>query len=102
MGPNDPLGVTFLPIAGMEAVPVYEAEGGTPVFITDDPYLLSDGLSLMAPLYVVDAGGPTWMDMEGQLMASMPVTGLPPPEPLNAVTNNGIPVTNDGETVING
>lgn len=99
MGPNDPLGVTFLPIAGMEAVPVYEAEGGMPVFITDDPYLLSDGLSLMSPLYVVDAGGPTWMDMEGQLMASMPVTGLTPP---NAVTVDGTPVTNNGETVTNG
>jgi len=102
MGPNDPLGVTFLPVAGMEAVPVYEAEGGTPVFITDEPYLASDGLSLMAPLYVVDAGGPTWMDMEGQLMSSMPVSGLTPPEPEeNAVTVDGIPVTHNGETVTN-
>jgi len=73
MGPNDPLGVTFLPIAGMEAVPVYEAEGGMPVFVTDDPYLLSDGLSLMSPLYVVDAGGPTWVASDGSLQAALPV-----------------------------
>lgn len=102
MGPNEPFGVTFVPVAGMEAVPVYEAEGGMPVFITDEPYLASDGLSLMSPLYVVDAGGPTWMASDGSLQSALPVTGLTPIIPLNAVTVDGIPVTHNGETVTNG
>lgn len=103
MGPNEPFGVTFLPVAGMEAVPVYEAEGGMPVFTTDEPYLASDGLSLMAPLYVVDAGGPTWTISDGSLQSALPVTGLgdSPPIEQEAVTVDGITVTNNGETVTN-
>lgn len=70
---QDKLGVTFIVPEGQEAMPVYEAEGGTPIFVTDEPYLLSDELSLMAPLYVVDAGGPTWTASDGSLQAALPV-----------------------------
>lgn len=67
------LRVTYIVSPGQEPMPVYEAEGGMPVFVTDDPYLLSDGLSLMSPLYVVDAGGPTWVASDGSLQAALPV-----------------------------
>lgn len=71
------LRVTYTVPPGQEPVPVYEAEGGMPVTVGDDPYVLSDGTSLMAPLPVVDAGGPTWTASDGSLQAALPVEITP-------------------------
>lgn len=102
--PDDPLGITYVVPDGQEAIGVYEAEGGIPVVLVDIPYLMADATSLEAPIPVFDAGKPTWLDSAGQLMPSMPVSGLGDTPPLeeNAVTDNGIPVTHNGETVTNG
>ena len=98
--PDDPLGITYVVPDGQEAIGVYEAEGGIPVVLVDTPYLMADATSLEAPIPVFDAGEPTWLDSAGQLMPSMPVSGLTPNEPEeNAVTVDGIPVTHNGEVV---
>lgn len=127
MGPNDPLGITYVVPDGQEAIGVYEAEGGVPVALADDPYVISDGTSLEAPIPVFDAGEPTWLNSAGQLLPALAVTGLEPPmdypwvlesgnwevskywligrpweeTTLNAVTVDGITVTHNGETVTN-
>lgn len=94
------IGVTYLIPEGHEPIPVYDSGDGVPVFITDEPYLLSDGLCLESPIPVVDAGGPTWLARDGSLQAAWAVSGLTPPEPEeNAVTVDGIPVTHNGEIV---
>ena len=97
---QDSIGVTYLVPDGQEPIPVYEVDGGWPVVVTDEPYLLSDGLCLESPIPVVDAGGPTWLARDGSLQAAWAVSGLTPIEPEeNAVTDNGIPVTHNGEVV---
>ena len=97
---RDSIGVTYLVPDGQEPIPVYEVDGGIEVFVTDEPYILSDGLCLESPIPVVDAGGPTWGASDGSLQDAWPVSGLgdiEPPE--NGVTNNGVLVTHNGEVV---
>lgn len=52
---------------------IYEAEGGVEIFVTDEPYLLSDGKTLQPPLYVFDAGGPVFIDSMGNAQKSLAV-----------------------------
>lgn len=73
---KEPLGVTFTVPDGQEATGVYEADGGADVFITDAPYLLSDGVSRQPPLPVKIVDGPTWISVNGSLQKAMPVSGL--------------------------
>lgn len=81
MAEQEPVGVTFEAVPGQSSVGVYEVDDGVPVFVTDDPYLLSDGKTRVAPVPVFDAEGPTYTDGMGNVQAAIPVTGLPEPEP---------------------
>lgn len=74
---KEPLGVTFIVPAGQSATGVYEADGGTDVFETDEPYLLSDGRALMPPLPVVLVEGMTFTDGMGNVQKALGVSGLP-------------------------
>lgn len=75
---DEPLGVTIHPNGSTGAIGVYESAEGLPVFESSVPYLLSDGLSLMAPLPVFNAGGDTFIDSAGNLQSSLAVSGLSP------------------------
>lgn len=77
--PKQPLGVTFDVPAGQEATGVYEAESGVEIFETGAPYLLSDGVSLAAPLPVHFVDGPVFFDSLGKPQAAIPVRGATPP-----------------------
>lgn len=67
----------------VDPVHVYEAEGGMPVFESASPVLMSDGVSLVDPTPVRDAGGPRYLDSLGNAKDAVPVTGLTVnPEPL--------------------
>lgn len=74
------LGVTLTVPAGQEAIGVYDAAGGVPVSIEDDPYLLSDGRSLVSPLPVKVVEGAVYTDSLGNAQTALAVTGLPEPE----------------------
>lgn len=74
----DRMGITFTVPAGVDPVPVYEAEGGIEVFETDDPYLLSDTKTLRAPVPVVDAEGPVWTDAAGNLQDALAISIIAP------------------------
>ena len=76
--PVDPLGVTLTVPAGQSAIGVYEDAAGVQVFETDEPYLLSDGRSLEAPLPIFDAGGSVFQDSMGNAQTALAVTGLGP------------------------
>lgn len=89
--------VTLTVPPGQEATPVYEAEGGLPVELADDPYLDSTGLQV--PLPIVDAGGPVYLVSDGSLQAALAVTGLEPDVPDDGVTHLGVLVTHNGEIV---
>jgi hypothetical protein len=74
--PKEPLGITFVVPDGQEATGVYEVEGGIEIFETDTPYLLSDGITLMPPLPVFDAGGAVFTDSMGNVQRALGVSGL--------------------------
>lgn len=98
--PKEPLGITFVVPAGQEAVGVYEVEGGVEVFETDTPYLLIDGMALMPPLPVFDAGGAIFTDSMGNAQRALGVTGLDPEEPENGVVHQGDHVVHEGVMVV--
>lgn len=52
------LGVTFEEKAGQQTVGVYIDENGAECFVTDEPYLLSDGVTLTEPLPIMIVDGP--------------------------------------------
>lgn len=75
--PTDAIGLTLIAADGDVAIPVYESASGLETFATDDPYLLSDGESLLAPIPVFDAGGATWIDADGNAHDALAVTVVP-------------------------
>lgn len=79
--PTDAIGLTLIVVDGEAAIPVYESDTGLETFATDDPYLLSDGESLLAPIPVFDAGGPVYVDAQGNAADAMPVTYIAPVNP---------------------
>ena len=76
----EPIGVTLDEVEGQESVAVYESDTGLDVFSTDVPYLLSDGVSLQAPMPVFDAGGSVYTDSMGNAQSALAVHGLSPPD----------------------
>lgn len=78
------IGVTFTVPENQDATGVYEHDSGVEVFQTDEPYLLSDGKSLVDPLPVKVVGGPVFLDVMGNAQAAMAVSGLSHP-PINTV-----------------
>lgn len=75
--PTDAIGLTLIVADGEAAIPVYESVDGLETFATDDPYLLSDGQTFLAPLPVFDAGGATWIDADGNAHDALAVTVVP-------------------------
>lgn len=75
-----PLGVTLTVPDGQEATGFYNDPDGVEAFITDEPYLVDDGLQ--SPLPVFDAGGPVFQDSMGNAQASIALNGIDPPEPI--------------------
>lgn len=99
--PKEPLGITFVAPAGQDATGVYEVEGGVEVFETDTPYLLSDGVSLMPPLPIFDAGGPVFIDSMGNVQRALGVKEfVSPEEPENGVVHQGDHVVHEGVMVV--
>lgn len=81
---QDWIGLTAVMQDGVKPIPVYQKDDGIQTFVSDDPYLLQDGKSLMAPIPAVDSGGPIWIDASGNAVDAVPVTIVPgsaPPEP---------------------
>ena len=72
---KQPLGITV----GEVGTGVYEHEAGIEVFQTDTPYLLTDGVSLAAPLPVHFVDGPVFFDSYGNPQAAIPVRVTTPP-----------------------
>lgn len=72
---KQPLGITV----GEGGTGVYEHEAGIETFETDGPYLLSDGVSLAAPLLVHFVDGPVFFDSNGNPQAAIPIRGPAPP-----------------------
>src|SRR5690606_10518501 len=73
---REPIGVTLVVPAGQEAIRVREVEGGEEVFVTDKPYLASDGRTLVAPIPVVVTEDETYRDSAGVLRETWAVSGL--------------------------
>ena len=92
---KQPLGITV----GEGGTGVYEHEAGIETFETEGPYLLSDGVSLAAPLPVHFVDGPVFFDSHGNLQAAIPVRPTAPPVPVNGVTVDGVLVTHQGAIV---
>lgn len=68
------LGITLTVPDGRDATGVYVSVSGIETFISNDPYLLSDGETLMHPLPVFDAGGPSFIDKMGNAQTALAVT----------------------------
>lgn len=101
MGPNDQLGVGGDVPPGQEAVRLLDPAG---TFATDDPYLLADATSLIAPLPFEATESDTYVASDGTLQSSWGAVApyIPPLDqeiPFNAITNQGIPVTFNGAYV---
>ena len=97
--------VTLTAPDGADSVGYVADENGILAAIQDGAYLLSDGLSLVDPLPVFDAGGPSYVTADGRMISSIPLNlSGETTSPINifAVTNGGVFVTNGGEIVTNG
>lgn len=57
---------------------MYRTESGASAFEIDEPYLLSDGISLQSPVPVYDAGAPVGVDASGRPVLSW-LVNLPAP-----------------------
>lgn len=75
---SEPIGVTLEAVEGQDSVAVYESDTGLEVFSVSAPYLLSDGVSLQAPMPVFDAGGSVYTDSMGNAQSALAVSGLTP------------------------
>lgn len=77
--PNtEAIGLTIVATSAEAAMPIYRTASGASAFEIDEPYLLSDGQSLQAPLPVYDAGAPVGVDALGRPVDALPVN-LPAP-----------------------
>ena len=72
------IGVTIVANSAAGAVPMYRTESGASAFEIDEPYLLSDGVSLQSPVPVYDAGAPVGVDASGCPVQSW-LVNLPAP-----------------------
>lgn len=75
---KESIGVIIAPNSAAGAVPMYRTESGASAFEIDEPYLLSDGVSLQSPVPVYDAGAPVGVDALGRPVDALPVN-LPAP-----------------------
>lgn len=84
--PKEPIGLTLIPKEGQSTVPVFLDANGLETFESDDPYLLSDGRSLVGPIPVIVNEGPIWHDSKGSPFNALAVKVLPggdsPPDPI--------------------
>lgn len=100
---NDPLGIGGTVPPGQEAIRLLDPTG---TFETNDPYLLADTTSLIAPIPFESAEDTSYVASDGSLQSSWgaPPAYPPPPTgvPLNAVVNLGQPVTFNGVYVTHG
>lgn len=78
---NEPLGITTNIPDGQSPTPVYQTDTGIPAMRSDIPYQLSDGCTLAKPLPVVDAGGPVWVDYQGNAVSALAINDLTPTPP---------------------
>lgn len=78
---KEPIGITLIPVEGQQSVPVYQDDKGIETFPSDSPYFLKDGKSLEAPMPILDAGGPVWLDASGNAVSSLPVSYIERPNP---------------------
>lgn len=77
--PNtEAIGLTIVATSAEAAMPIYRTPSGASAFEIDEPYLLSDGQSLQAPVPVYDAGAPVGVDSLGRPVDALPVN-LPAP-----------------------
>lgn len=72
---QEKIGITTSVTQGQEPVPVYHSDSGTPAFYSDDPYLLSDGKSLVELWPVVWSDGPFYVDSFGNAKDAVPLSG---------------------------
>lgn len=77
MANQEAIGVTTTVPEGQSPVPVYQDNSGLETFETDAPYLLSNGLSLEAPLPVVVSDGPIWAGADGNPFNALAVKAVP-------------------------
>lgn len=73
---REPIGVTLVVPAGQETIRVRGAESGEEVFVTDKPYLATDGKTLVAPIPVAVTEDETYRDSAGVLRETWVVSGL--------------------------
>lgn len=71
VGKQDPIGIIMTVPDAVDPMPVYDDPAGIAVAVEAGPYLLSDGVSLVDPVPVVDAQGPIWTDAAGQAVDAL-------------------------------
>lgn len=71
---KEPIGITFIVPDNEDPIGVYESDGGIEVFETDEPYLLSDGKSLVDPMPVRMVDGPIYQDTLGNAQSALAIT----------------------------
>lgn len=79
MSNKESVPVTLNPVEVKDPVPVYIDPEGLTTHVYDGPALLSDGKSLVDPMYVVETNGSPWVNKSGQLIQPIGVTNLPEP-----------------------
>lgn len=80
--PSQPIGITYQSAPARERIGVWPDANGDDVFVTDAPYLATDGRSLLAPVPVFDAPGPIYTDTVGRPMQSWRIKSAAPVVPL--------------------
>lgn len=94
------LGITLIVPAGHEATGIYESADGIDAFLTDEPYLTSDGAQLQPPLPVFDAGGPMFRDSTGGMQTALAVLTIPTDIPEAWLMDYEFIVMDDDATVV--
>lgn len=88
--PTQPIGITYQTAPARDRIGVWPDANGDDVFITDAPYIATDGKSLLAPVPVFDAPGPIYTDTVGRPMQSWRIKSAAPVVPTITVTGGTI------------
>lgn len=76
MSNREAIPITLISSGIDDPIPVHLDPGGLPTYVTDEPALLSDGKSIVSPIYVIDTEGQPWRNKSNQLIASIGVASI--------------------------
>lgn len=79
MATTESVGIALVADVFDADVIIFQDEGGIPAFETEDAYLMSDGITLQAPIRAYDAGGPVGVDSVGRPVDALAMEFAPEP-----------------------